>query len=117
MSEKTAPNLGLKHGWNLGESGWNSGLDGSQVRLDTVVQLSVKDRNLTVAPVTPTDGDRYIVAASATGIWAGKDNQVALWYNAAWNFYVPKVGWIAYIEDEQVISAYKVAGWSAGVAI
>jgi len=28
-----------------------------------------------------------------------------------WEYYVPKVGWMAYIEDEQALSVYKPAGW------
>ncbi len=31
--------------------------------------------------------------------------------------YVPKVGWLCFIEDEAVLSVYKATGWSAGVAI
>lgn len=118
MPELTAPNLGIKHGWNLGETGWHTGMDGNLVRADTVIQLSVKDRDLTAPPVSPASGDRYIVGPSATGAWAGKDAQVALWYNGAWNFYAPKHGWLAYVEDEQKLSVYKTGtGWSAGVAI
>ena len=30
--------------------------------LDAIVQLSVLDRDLTVPPASPVDGDRYIVA-------------------------------------------------------
>jgi hypothetical protein len=35
----------------------------------------------------------------------------------AWVFGVPRLGWIAYIEDEEKLSAYKETGWSVGVAI
>jgi hypothetical protein len=62
-------------------------------------------------------GDTYIVAAAATGAWAGKEKQVAVWSGSAWVFYAPRLGWVAYIEDEEKLSAYKAAGWSAGVAI
>ena len=30
------------------------------------------------APASPTNGDTYIVAAAATGAWAGKDGQVTM---------------------------------------
>lgn len=36
--------------------------------LDGIVQLSVKDRDLTVPPASPADGDRYIVGSGATGM-------------------------------------------------
>ncbi|HHN73529.1 MAG TPA: DUF2793 domain-containing protein, partial [Thermopetrobacter sp.] len=36
-------------------------------RLDGLVQLSVKDRNLAAPPASPVDGDRYIVATGGSG--------------------------------------------------
>ena len=42
-------------------------------RLDAVVQLAVLDATLAAPPASPDEGDRYIVAASATGAWAGQD--------------------------------------------
>ena len=35
--------------------------------LDALVQISVKDRDLAAPPGAPAEGDRYIVAAAATG--------------------------------------------------
>jgi hypothetical protein len=46
--------------------------------LDAIVQLAVKDRDLTVAPPSPSEGDRYIVAASPTGIWSGHATGIAV---------------------------------------
>mgnify|MGYP005836381757 CR=1 FL=1 len=117
MAELTAPNLGLKHGWNLGESGWHTGMEGNLFRLDTVCHLSVKDRDLASPPSTPAYGDRYIVGPSPTGAWAGKAGQIAVFTGSGWAFYAPRIGWLCYIEDEQVLSVHKPAGWSAGIAI
>lgn len=91
--------------------------DANLKRLGATVGLSVKDRDLTTPPASPTDGDRYIVPAAATGAWAGKANQIAVRIEGAWEFHPPKVGWLCYIEDEAKLSAYKPAGWSAGIAI
>jgi hypothetical protein len=79
--------------------------------------LSVKDRDLTAPPASPTAGDAYIVAGSPTGAWVGKATQVALWGGTAWVFGVPRTGWTAVIEDEEVISTFKAGTWSAGIAI
>lgn len=117
MPASTDPNLGMKYGWTLGESGWNADMDANLKRLGAVVGLSVLDRDLTTPPASPTNGDRYIIPAGATGAWSGKTNQIAVRIAGAWEYHVPKVGWLCYIEDEQVLSAYKSAGWSAGVAI
>jgi len=44
---------------------------------------------LTVAPSTPANGDVYIVAAGATGTWAGKDNNIAHFFGGSWKYYAP----------------------------
>ena len=118
MAASTDVRFGLSYAWSLGESGWNTGMDANLLKLGRVgVHLSVKDRDLTAPPGSPISGDTYIVGATATGAWATHDKHVAVWTGAAWAFYVPRVGWVAYVEDEEKLSAYKAAGWSAGVAI
>lgn len=113
----TDPNLGLTYGWTLGESGWHTEMDANLKRLGAIVGLSVKDRDLTAPPASPANGDRYIVAAGATGAWAGKTNQIAVRIGGTWEYYVPKVGWLCFVEDESVLTVYKTTGWSAGIAI
>jgi len=121
MPAKTEPKSGLQWGWNLGEDGWNIGTDANWLKLGRFgFHLSVIDRNVTdPSTLTPANGDTYIVATSAVGAWAGWDGRVVVWDAdaAVWVSAVPKTGWLAYIEDEQVLSAYKPAGWSVGVAI
>lgn len=118
MASLTESRSGLKYGWALGESGWNTEMDANLLSIGRFAfHLSVKDRDLTAPPGSPTAGGTYIVAASATGAWAGKEAQVAIWSGTAWVFGVPRVGWVAYVEDEEKLTAYKAAGWSAGIAI
>ena len=79
--------------------------------LDGLVQLSVLDRDLTVPPGSPADGDRYIVASGATGDWAGWDLNVALWTDGAWLHLPPRTGWRAWVEDEALLLVHDGAGW------
>ncbi|MBC9248551.1 DUF2793 domain-containing protein, partial [Paracoccus sp. 11-3] len=79
--------------------------------LDGLVQLSVKSQRLTEPPTTPADGDRYIVASSATGGWAGWDLNVALWTDGAWLRLPPRDGWLAWVEDEAALLVRDGAGW------
>ncbi|WP_420024189.1 DUF2793 domain-containing protein (plasmid) [Cereibacter azotoformans] len=79
--------------------------------LDGLVQLSVKDRDLTAPPVSPADGDRYIVGSGATGDWAGWDLNVALWTDGAWLRLPPRAGWRVWVEDEGLLLVYDGAGW------
>lgn len=85
--------------------------------LDVVVQLSALDRHLAAPPASPAEGDRYIVAAAATGGWAGKSGQVAAWQDGAWAFHVPIRGWLAWIADEQRILAHDGSGWIDAMAL
>jgi len=82
--------------------------------LDGIVQLSVISSTLTAPPATPSEGDRYIVAASATGAWAGWDGSVAHFSGGAWLRLTPKTGWIAWDQGAGGIVTYdNVNGWSA----
>jgi hypothetical protein len=113
----TDPNLELIYGWTLGESGWNAGMDSNLKRLGAIVGLSVKSRATATPPATPVDGDRYIIPSGAGGAWSGNTDRIAVYIGGTWEYHVPKVGWLAYIEDEAVLSVYKTTGWSAGIAI
>lgn len=118
MPASTEPRSGLSFGWSLGESNWNTGMDANLLSIGRFAyHLSIKDRDLATPPGSPAAGDTYIVATAPTGVWVGKEGQVAVWTGTAWVFGTPRIGWVAYIEDEEVLSAYKAAGWSAGVAI
>ena len=118
MTASTEPRSGLFYGWALGENNWKDGMDSNLLHIGRFgFHLSVKDRDLTTPPASPVDGDRYIIPAAATGVWAGKTNQIAARIADVWEYHTPKIGWLCYIEDEAKLSAYKATGWSAGIAI
>ena len=76
-----------------------------------MVQLSVLDRNRTAPPVSPTDGDRHIVASGATGQWVGWDLNVAFWIDGVWMRLVPRPGWLAWIAAEQAFVVRNGSAW------
>ncbi|MBK9080377.1 MAG: DUF2793 domain-containing protein [Hyphomicrobium sp.] len=80
--------------------------------LDSLVQLSVLDRDLAAPPSAPAEGDRYIVAAGASGAWAGKTAKIAAYQDAAWLFYTPKEGWVAWVADENALVVFDGVGWA-----
>lgn len=69
-------------------------------------QDSVKDKDLTAPPGSPATGDRYIVAATATGAWAGQEEKIAEWDGATWVFTTPNEGFATTVEDENVQYVY-----------
>jgi len=79
--------------------------------LDAMVQLSVLDRDLTAPPASPADGDRYIVASGAIGLWAGWDLNVAFWVDGIWMRLVPRPGWLAWIADEAAFVVWNGSVW------
>ncbi|MET3611876.1 hypothetical protein ABID16_000181 [Rhizobium aquaticum] len=50
---------------------------------------------LTAPPASPVEGALYLVAASGTGAFAGKDGRLAFFIDGAWIFLVPRAGWRA----------------------
>ena len=80
-------------------------------RLDGLVQLVVRDRDLTTPPVSPVDGERHIVAAGATGAWAGWDGDVVLFSGGAWLRLPPSEGWRVWVEDESVLVVRMGGAW------
>ena len=118
MAASTEPRSGLLHSWGLGAQGWNTDMDNNLLLIGRFgFHLSVKDRDLATPPASPTAGDSYIVPAAPTGAWVGQTGKVAVWSGTAWVYGAPRLGWVAYIEDEEKLSVYKAGGWSAGIAL
>lgn len=122
MPAQQDPVMGLYHGYSSSESGWGDQVSSNFTKLGALAQLAVISRSLTSAPGTPVNGARYIVAAGATGIWAGKSGQIAIWRAAtsAWEFYVPFDGMLCVVTGEGTwgtLTVYKGGSWSPGTAL
>ena len=81
--------------------------------LDGMVQLGVLSRIVAAPPGSPVDGDRYIVASGATGLWAGWDLNVAFFVDGAWVRLIPRVGWIAYSVADTAFYSWNGSAWVA----
>jgi Protein of unknown function (DUF2793) len=79
--------------------------------LDAVAMLAVLDRDLATPPGSPSEGDRYLVASSATAAWSGKDGKIAAWQDGAWSFHTPQEGWRVWIADEDILLVFNGASW------
>jgi hypothetical protein len=44
-------------------------------------------------PASPSKGNRYIVGVAATGVWAGRDGNIAWYDGLQWQFDIPGPGW------------------------
>jgi len=84
--------------------------------LDAIVQLGVKNRNLGMPPESPANGDRHIVASPASGAWSGQEGNIAAWQDGAWAFHTPSEGWLAWVEEENLLLAHAGGEWIMATA-
>ncbi|KAB2674686.1 DUF2793 domain-containing protein [Brucella tritici] len=71
-------------------------------RFNSLPWLPVKSITIAAPPSSPAEGDLYIVAAGATGAWAGKSGQIAEWSSGSWVFSVPFDGHGVSLPDGRV---------------
>ena len=73
--------------------------------LDAIVQLVVLTHDQNSPPATPEEGGSYLVAENGQAAWAGQDQNIAVFSDAAWRFIVPKEGWVAQVagKDNEVV--------------
>ena len=97
-------------------------IDGSQAQkhvthnealriLDATVQIGVLATTLTTPPTSPAEGDRHVVAAGATGAWAGQAKNIATWEDGAWRFMAPKSGWFLWSAGDDGLFVYNGTSW------
>lgn len=82
------------------------------VKLDVLVQLAVISAALTAPPVSPSEGDRYIVGSAATGAWATKDLNIAYYASGVWQFAVPREGWQCYNVATDTLLVWTGSAWT-----
>lgn len=106
--------------WDEGNTEPNLAFNALLLAMDALIQFTPEA--ITASPPgSPTDGQAWIVAASATGAWAGKDQQVAVAITGGWLFYGPSEGWEGYVKNLDANyqfdgSVWNPAGGSRGVA-
>ena len=110
----TTPNLNLELVPSNSLQPWVAVNDALQL-LDALVQLTVESRTLTAPPATVSGdvGKRWIVAASATGDWAGHDDDIALCTAAGlWRFITPREGFEGWDAGAGERVRYESGAWA-----
>ena len=80
-------------------------------QLDFIVQATVFNVTTSVPPVSPSQGDRYIVGPAASGLWVGKENNIASWIGTSWIFLVPSEGWRCYDQGANLLLIFDSTVW------
>lgn len=79
--------------------------------LDVRVQARINNRTTTSPPSSPAPSDAYLVAATASGDWTGKENQIAAYQDNAWAYYPVGKGHIVWVEDEDILTVWTGTQW------
>jgi subtilisin family serine protease len=103
MNSASTNEPGLLALYTLNDGGWPA--------------FEVKGRAIDVETAPPAGsepnmGDRYLVAVGATGDWAGKDNAVAEWTGARWEFTVPSSGMRVLVDATGDVMEWTGAAWA-----
>lgn len=75
---------------------------------------SVLSASTTAPPVSPTEGDAYIVPAGATGAWSSHQDDITVYTPRGWVFQVPVLGRQMQVEDTDGMMRYSATGWVYG---
>ena len=84
--------------------------------LDLMVAAAVEEPPRTAPPSSPTVGATYIVAAGATGDWAGQDLSLTGFTDGGWRFVPPREGTLAYVVSASVWAVFHGGAWGGWVA-
>lgn len=79
--------------------------------LEALALGSIENFTTSVPPVSPTEGDLYIVAPTGTGLWSGLDNQIVQYYASSWLVYKPFDGFIILDKSTSLWLKYDGSGW------
>lgn len=85
--------------------------------LDAALHLAVASRSVATPPGAPAEGDRYLIAAAATGTWATHDGELAFREQGVWRFATPRTGWRLWVVDESKFLIFDGAVWRDLTAI
>ncbi len=80
-------------------------------KLDVHIHAHVLRRDLTSPPATPQEGDAYLIASNAIGLWLTHDNEFSVFQDGAWTFSTLKAGFTTWISSDEVLSVWSGTDW------
>lgn len=110
MSSDTSPRYAIPF-WVEGELEPRLTVNEVVQAADARIGTAIQDRDLATPPASAVEGHLYLVAASATGAWAGEDGNLAQYFNGTWSFYDPVIGWAVWVIDEGIRILWDGSAW------
>jgi hypothetical protein len=86
----------------------------SLIRLDALEQLSVMSATTSTEPVSPDDGQLWVLPSGKTGAHWGSFANAALAYyrDGAWEEIAPREGWLAFVKDTDQLPHFSGSAWT-----
>lgn len=84
-------------------------------RIDALLNTGVIDKDLATPPVSPQEGDVYIIAASPSGAWAGHSGKLT-YFEQIWRFVTPREGLTLWVQDEDLLYTFDGSAWVVTVS-
>lgn len=84
------------------------------MRLDGLVGLVLQSTTRAAPPATVVDGLCWAVPTGGSGLWQGRDGQIAIGANGGWVFQSPAVGQRAFVADQGCNAIYDGSSWVLG---
>ncbi len=78
--------------------------------LDAIIQLAIVEERGS-PPGNPEPGDRFLIAAGASGPWAGRTGRIAIRQDGSWAYVTPKAGWRAWFKASGKLKIFDGAAW------
>jgi len=84
-------------------------------RIDMLLCPVVEGPALTSAPGSPPAGACYLIAAGATGAWAGQDGAIATFTDGGWRFVAPIEGALVLDRVSGATVVRRNGSWETGI--
>ena len=83
-------------------------------RIDMLLHGQVESADEGTPPLSPGEGQCWIIAAGATGSWLGREGSVACWTDGGWRYAQPRAGLVLWVADRGHVMQFDGHGWADG---
>ena len=64
-----------------------------------------------IPPTSKNKGDRYLITATASGDWTGKETQLTYYDGSAWQYIIPTSGFLFCVNSEKIFYQFNGTTW------